>query len=180
MKKLVARASSAAVGAARAAFRSRKLRFFLGFVALVLAWWSIRPYTLPKPPRPDEATYAQAKRVRIVRDAPDSLMVKEVLEPLASLKPETDTEKEALVLLARWDRRARIDSTEAALAILIWRAVNPDVAGGKRPAVDAAVGFRRAIAWLVAAFGKVAVPLGDVQRLRRGSVDLPIGGGPGS
>lgn len=110
--------------------------------------------------------------------APESQMVKDVIEPLTARRFATDREREGQAMLARWDRRARVDSTEAALAILIWRGVNPDVAGGKRPAVDVVTAFARAIAWLEAAFGKLDVPLGQVQRLRRGTVDLPVGGGP--
>jgi acyl-homoserine lactone acylase PvdQ len=38
--------------------------------------------------------------------------------------------------------------------------------------------LRRTVSWLVERFGRVDVPLGEVQRLRRGNVDLPLGGGP--
>jgi len=109
---------------------------------------------------------------------PASRMVKEVVEPLLARPPATEREREGQALLARWDRRARVDSAEAALAILTWRGVNPDVAGGKRPAVDVETAFRRAIVWLEKSFGRLDVPLGQVQRLRRGATDLPVGGGP--
>ena len=43
---------------------------------------------------------------------------------------------------------------------------------------DPVLAFQRAVAFLVKHYGKVDVPLGELQRLRRGTVDLPIGGGP--
>ncbi len=46
------------------------------------------------------------------------------------------------------------------------------------PPTDAVTAFRNAVKWLVVRFGTVRVPWGDVQRLRRGGVDLPLGGGP--
>jgi acyl-homoserine-lactone acylase len=38
--------------------------------------------------------------------------------------------------------------------------------------------YREAVAWLVDAHGRVDVPWGEVNRLRRGEVDLPLAGGP--
>ena len=38
--------------------------------------------------------------------------------------------------------------------------------------------FREAVRFLQKGVGRVDAPLGDVQRLRRGAVDLPLGGGP--
>lgn len=110
--------------------------------------------------------------------APDSDMVKKVLEPLSALKPADVNEQKGLELLASWNRRCDVASPAAALAILTYRGVDPDVAGGKKPAVDLPRAYSNAVAWLVRAFGRVDVPLGDVQRLRRGAVDLPVGGGP--
>lgn len=112
------------------------------------------------------------------RYADGSLMHSEVVVPVTTRRFATAREEEGRAMLARWDLRANADSKEAALAILTWRAVNPDVAGGKKPAVDIATAFSRAIGWLLEHFGRLDVPLGEVQRLRRGSTDLPIGGGP--
>ena len=38
--------------------------------------------------------------------------------------------------------------------------------------------LRDVVRFLEGGFGRVDVPLGEVQRLRRGAVDLPLGGGP--
>jgi acyl-homoserine-lactone acylase len=110
--------------------------------------------------------------------APESAMVKRVLEPLLGVVPENEAERTGLALLASWDRRCDVDSRAAALAILTYRGVDPDVAGGTRPPLDAPAAFRKAVRRLVDTFGRVDVRLGEVQRLRRGSVDLPLGGGP--
>ncbi len=110
--------------------------------------------------------------------APDSDMVKKVLEPLSALRPADANEQKGLELLSSWNRKCDVASPAAALAILTYRGIDPDVAGGKKPAVDLPLAYGNAVKWLLRAFGRVDVPLGDVQRLRRGSVDLPVGGGP--
>src|SRR5262245_5578320 len=53
--------------------RSKRRARVLIVLALIgtalVAWNRIRKWTMPAPPRPDEATFAQAKRVTIIRDA---------------------------------------------------------------------------------------------------------------
>lgn len=46
------------------------------------------------------------------------------------------------------------------------------------PLADPAVSLREAVDTLVTSFGRIEVPLGDFQRLRRGKLDLPVYGGP--
>ncbi len=80
-------------------------------------------------------------------------------------------------LLRAWDRRAADDSPAAALAGLIYQPIyNAQRANTAPPTpIDAA---RGAAARLRQHFGRIDPPLGDVLRLRRGSVDLPLEGAP--
>ena len=56
------------VGIATKVGKSRVFRALSALLVATFAWWLVRPYTLPSPPRPDQATFDQAERVRIVRD----------------------------------------------------------------------------------------------------------------
>lgn len=106
-----------------------------------------------------------------------SPLFEQVVSPLLeSFTPRSDDERRGLALLRGWDGAAEERSTAAALAILTSDAIFKGGAGASRPSLADA--FRDAIAFLVAGYGRLAVPLGEVQRLRRGSVDLPLGGGP--
>jgi acyl-homoserine-lactone acylase len=88
-------------------------------------------------------------------------------------------EKKAIELLRAWDGEAREDSAAATLAIMTLKSVFKDVRGKTDPKMtDAGEALRNAMAYLKQGFGRVDVPLGEVQRLRRGKVDLPLGGGP--
>jgi penicillin amidase/acyl-homoserine-lactone acylase len=112
---------------------------------------------------------------------PDAAIMKEVVQPLlarGAAPDSTDTEREALELLRTWDRTCDETSTGATIAVLVWRGVNPDKAGGTAVPTDVFTAFQRAVKFLVVQFGKVAVPWGELHRLRRGTVDLPLGGGP--
>ncbi len=109
---------------------------------------------------------------------PDADIVKSVLERLREVLAANPAEQEALDLLARWDRACDLGSVGATIAILTWRGVDPEHAGGNAVATDAVASFRATVKWLVARFGTVKVPWGDIHRLRRGAVDLPLPGGP--
>nr|WP_310524525.1 penicillin acylase family protein [Polymorphobacter sp.] len=47
-----------------------------------------------------------------------------------------------------------------------------------KPRPDTAAALREAVDLLMMRFGRIDVPLGDFQRLRRGKIDLPVCGGP--
>ena len=102
--------------------------------------------------------------------APQSKMRAMVAGLVEQVTPADENEKRALDVLRAWDGETNPESTAAALAILTFRPPEP---GGA--AADA---FRRAVAFLARHHGRVDVPLGEVQRLRRGALDLPLGGGP--
>jgi penicillin amidase/acyl-homoserine-lactone acylase len=92
---------------------------------------------------------------------------------LAHFTPANDDESKALALLRAWDGIADENSAAATLAILTWQPMT------REPKVsDPIASLREAIQFLKKHHGGVEVPLGRVQRLRRGAVDLPLGGGP--
>jgi acyl-homoserine-lactone acylase len=109
---------------------------------------------------------------------PSSEIVREVLRPLKDVASADAAEREALGIINAWDAVLDEASPGSTLAVLTWRGVNPDHAGGSAAPTDVVNAFRDAVKWLVLHFGTVRVPWGDVHRLRRGSVDLPLGGGP--
>ncbi len=115
------------------------------------------------------------------RYAPESPMSTALLEPLLSgaFTPVTPAEARALELLRGWDRTSTSTSVPAAIATLALKVLLPSLrAKDDPPIADAAAALRHAIAWLEAHHGRLEVPLGEVQRLRRGALDLPLGGGP--
>src|SRR3974390_613965 len=86
-----------------------------------------------------------------------------------------DDLKSAQALLKGWDRRTDVDSRAAALAVLMSTEAahadaHPDV-----PAIDA---LRHAIVKLKTHFGRIDPEWGQVNRIRRGTLDLGIDGGP--
>lgn len=108
----------------------------------------------------------------------DAEIMREVVRPLREVASADAAEREALGIINAWNAVCDEGSVGATIAILTWRGVNPDHAGGSATPTDVVSAFRTAVKWLVVNFGTVRVPWGDVQRLQRGSVDLPLGGGP--
>jgi acyl-homoserine-lactone acylase len=81
----------------------------------------------------------------------------------------------AQALLKDWDRRTNVGSRAAALAVLMSAEAahsdsHPDV-----PPIDA---LRHAVNTLKTHFGRIDPEWGQVNRIRRGTLDLPIDGGP--
>ena len=96
-----------------------------------------------------------------------------------------DALKEAQAILAQWDREASLDSTATTLAIFTATALNEKgLVRGSRltgsPATDAEIleAFSNAVSHLQEKLGRLDVPWGEVNRLIRGQVDLPLAGGP--
>lgn len=110
--------------------------------------------------------------------AADSEIMQQVVLPLREVASADAHEREALGVLNAWNAVTDESSIGATLAILTWRGVNPDHAGGTAQPTDVVNAFREAVRWLMLNFSSVRVPWGDVQRLRRGTVDLALGGGP--
>lgn len=83
----------------------------------------------------------------------------------------------ALDVLRRWGLSTEADDTSAALAILT---ATPLVVAQIRelPLPDPVESFRDAIDTLLEHHGRLDPPWGDVNRMRRGGIDVPAGGGP--
>jgi len=80
-------------------------------------------------------------------------------------------------LLRSWDRRAANDSPAAALVGVAFQPLYNAAREG-RPQPDPLDTVRTAAAHLREHFGRLDPPLGEVLRLRRGDVDLPLEGAP--
>ena len=120
----------------------------------------------------DDADFRRIKFDK--RYDPESGVVRLVEEAAAASGPELAEERE---LLRRWRRTAEVDDREAPLAILtaapiLFARRTGDPAPGPRESLLAASRLLREH------FGRLDPRWGEVNRLRRGSVDLPLGGGP--
>ena len=101
----------------------------------------------------------------------DSKLFKDVLGPIEALPDPTDKEKAAIALLHAWRGVANEEELAPALAFEAWRQIAKEKNLTPKDALD------RAIETLEKGYGRIDVPLGEVQRLRRGKIDLPLGGG---
>jgi acyl-homoserine-lactone acylase len=91
--------------------------------------------------------------------------------------PQDPLAKEGLDLLRRWDLGTDVDNPAAALALMTLRPKDDD----QLPTVgrgDLVLRLEASAHRLQGQFGRLDVPFGTVHRLRRGAVDLPVGGGP--
>jgi len=80
-------------------------------------------------------------------------------------------------ILRRWNRVTDVHNRGAALAVLmILPAIKAQQAGDPPPPIEP--GLRAAIKTLKTHFGRLDPEWGEVNRIRRGSLDLPIDGGP--
>ncbi len=109
---------------------------------------------------------------------PAGPMYKLAIEPLRDYRPAGPDEAKALELLRAWDGKAEEKSPGAIIGIYMLQALSTEIrrqefAHLKTP-VDA---FREAVAFLKKNFGRVDVPLSEVQRLQRGTLDIGLGGG---
>ncbi len=80
-------------------------------------------------------------------------------------------------LLADFDMSADMDDRNAAVAVLagepvVWAQIQGT------PMPDTIQSLRDTVAHLMEHWGRLDVPWGEVNRIRRGNVDLPLGGGP--
>jgi acyl-homoserine-lactone acylase len=85
--------------------------------------------------------------------------------------------KQAQAILRHWDRKTDIHDRGTALAVLMGVRAAPEEQGGpwKEKPVDA---LKEAIGILKTHFGRLDPEWGQINRVRRGTVDLPIDGGP--
>jgi len=96
---------------------------------------------------------------------------------LNAAPPQDPLARQGQELLRRWDLKTDPENRAAALAVLTLRPIHDN-----RPPVVAADELVRRLEQaahdLQRTFGRLDVPWGEVNRLRRGMVDLPLGGAP--
>jgi penicillin amidase/acyl-homoserine-lactone acylase len=80
-------------------------------------------------------------------------------------------------VLAAWDLRTNVDSRQAALAVLTIAPIVREIDAGETPP-DLRAAFQQTIALLKTHFGRIDPRWGEVNRLRRGEIDLAVDGGP--
>lgn len=102
------------------------------------------------------------------------LFIADLLAHDWSAEPEL---ADALAHLRAWDRMTNIENRHAALGVLTTlRHVTGQFTGDYGPAPPQA--FREAVALLMDAHGRIDPEWGEVNRLVRGDVDIPVSGGP--
>lgn len=92
--------------------------------------------------------------------------------------PASGAGTDAQEVLRRWDRSLPPESREGALAIFTLMPYEKAHYGRGPAPPDPAAALEEAAVALRAYFGRIDPTLGEVQRLRRGAVDIPLGGGP--
>ncbi len=96
---------------------------------------------------------------------------------LAEVESDDPVIQEALELLRNWDMAADPDNTSTAIAILCMEpVVRAQMFGNEVP--DLVELFKKRAHELKDIYGRVDVPWGTINRLIRGDVSLPLGGGP--
>lgn len=101
-----------------------------------------------------------------------------IIRELADVDPKDDRDlRAALSLLRGWDRRTDRGSRAAALAVLTALPVVDGREGGG-PKVAPIDALQAAIKTLKDNFGRIDPTWGEVNRIRRGDVDMAIDGGP--
>ena len=111
------------------------------------------------------------------RYSDESHVARIVAEVLAAELPDDPLLAEARRVLAAWNFSADAESTGAALGILTATPVVLAERRGQEPP-DTVESFIEAARTLERHHGRVDPPWGQVNRLRRGGLDLPVGGGP--
>jgi acyl-homoserine-lactone acylase len=133
-------------------------------------------------------SYMDFKDIKFSTTYPDTLTSPTMvnLELLLSLNPEKYQEiTDAINLLNTWDRNTNIDNTAAALFILSLKKLNALLATegrNKRGGYITESDCVKVITWakqeMMNNYGRIDVPLGEIQRHIRGDVSLPLSGGP--
>jgi penicillin amidase/acyl-homoserine-lactone acylase len=107
----------------------------------------------------------------------DSLIARCIEQVLSAPPPDDPVAQEALGVLRAWDLRTNPENTSAAIGVLTARPVVEALYRHREPP-DPMKTFADAAHKLKKAYGRVDVPWSEVNRLRRGTLDLGVGGGP--
>ena len=112
-----------------------------------------------------------------MRYSVDSFVAKVLDVIFNAPSPDDVLTQDAIGILRNWDLNTNPENTGAALAVLTALPLNNS--GGTPPSVEKALdSLQKAAQLLKDKHGKLDPPWGEVNRLIRGTVDLPIGGGP--
>ena len=105
---------------------------------------------------------------------PDGKLL-QLLVPLKAATSDDPDVEVAINHLRAWNGEALKNNPHAALAILTALRLNEEEGLTVEEQISVLVNVQAA---LIAAHGRIDVPWGEVNRIRRGDVDLPLGGGP--
>ena len=86
--------------------------------------------------------------------------------------------KPAIDLLRNWDLSGEQENKEAALGFLTFRHIGFNSEEYTYDYDKIVKKLEDGVKFLIENYGKIDVPLGTVQRLKHGSANLPLGGGP--
>jgi len=135
-----------------------------------------------------ELDYEDFKTIKYNQQYPSNLISPKVnnLEDLLTLNSAEHPDiVDAVELLNNWDRKTNIENEEALFFIHcyknIWakvKGMEPLHYGNQLDQQDFIETITEVKKLMLDKYGKLRVPLGDVQRHIRGQVDLPISGGP--
>lgn len=134
-----------------------------------------------------QMSYEDFKRIKFDRAYPGNLRQNHMVnqEMLLNMDPESYPDIEPSICnLQYWDRSTEPDNKTAALFEICLHEINQLLREGDHitpftplSADIYARGIRKAQEKLIRQFGSIEIPLGNVTRHVRGSVNLPIGGG---
>lgn len=102
----------------------------------------------------------------------------DLLKQVFELPPSDDpVVQEAVEILRGWDMRANVENTGTAIAVLVFEPiVRAHIFGNNPP--DLAKLLKEKAHLLKDFYGRIDVPWGEINRLRRGNFDAPLCGGP--
>ena len=124
--------------------------------------------------RNEETSLPESYYENIPRGSQDDVHL--IVDPMLATGGSTIA---AIDLLKNWNLRTDFDNRAAALAILTFP-LTFDIANYKNDTKKITKRLKDSILKLKSNYGRFDVPLGEVQRLVRGDVDLPLDGGPGN
>lgn len=135
----------------------------------------------------EQFSYEDFVNIKYDRTYPDTLFFFSTIDSLFALDEKQYPDiADAIGMLKRWDKKGDTSSVEASMFYLSWVYFNKRTGSvhfneekiTTHSCAYYAECLRDAKKHLLTYFGTINVPLGRLQRLRRGNVDLPLGGMP--